>query len=140
MKKNDTIRVTDFDYTRILNVIHHHFGKTVSRFPSNIRDLLEELKRAEKVDSYSIPPDYVTMNSVFRIKDMNDPREYEFRLVFPNEADMEKRKISIFAPIGTAVLGYKEGDVVKWTVPDGEKQFRIDKVVYQPEASGDYHL
>ncbi len=140
MKKNETIRVTDFDYTRLMSLIQHHFGTAASRIPSNIKDLLEELKRAEKVDSYSIPPEYVTMNSVFEIKDMDDPRVYEFKLVFPSEADIEKRRISVLAPIGTAVLGYKVGDVVKWNVPDGEKSFKINKIIYQPEANGDYHL
>jgi regulator of nucleoside diphosphate kinase len=62
------------------------------------------------------------------------------QLVFPSEADFERGKISILAPIGTALIGYRTGDTVEWKVPAGIRHLRIDEVVYQPEAAGDYHL
>jgi regulator of nucleoside diphosphate kinase len=43
------------------------------------------------------------------------------------------------APIGTAVLGYRLGDTIEWKVPAGLKKFKVEEIVYQPEAAGDYH-
>jgi regulator of nucleoside diphosphate kinase len=47
---------------------------------------------------------------------------------------------SILAPLGTALLGFRVGDVVDWQMPAGTRKLRIDEILYQPEASGDYHL
>jgi regulator of nucleoside diphosphate kinase len=60
--------------------------------------------------------------------------------VFPADANYEEGKISILAPLGTALLGYRVGDVVYWHVPRGVRQLRIDEILYQPEAAGHYHL
>jgi regulator of nucleoside diphosphate kinase len=60
--------------------------------------------------------------------------------VFPSDADIEANKISILAPIGTAILGYRAGDLVEWPVPAGMKRLRIEAVLYQPEAAGQYDL
>lgn len=61
-------------------------------------------------------------------------------MVFPSEADIKANKISILAPIGTAILGYKAGDLIEWPVPAGVKTLRIETVLYQPEAAGRYDL
>lgn len=134
----DDIFITLYDYDRLQDLLskYNHSGKNLI----TVKHLNGELTRAKKVDSKSIPPDYVTMNSIIELKDLDEPVKLQFRLVFPNDADMEKNQMSVLAPVGTAVLGYREGDVVKWKVPAGEKKFRINKVIYQPEAAGDYHL
>lgn len=106
----------------------------------NTKDLLGEIERAQKVDSHSIPPNFVTMNSVIELKNLNELEFQEFRLVFPEDANTEQNKISVLAPIGTAILGYKIGDVIQWKLPGGENQFQITSIKYQPEANGDYHL
>jgi regulator of nucleoside diphosphate kinase len=62
-----------------------------------------------------------------------------YTLVFPGKADSSTGKISVLAPIGTAVLGYRVGDVVEWRVPAGSRKFRVEKLLYQPEAALDYH-
>jgi len=115
------------------------YAKT-NKADTNIKDLLGEIERAQKVDSYTIGSNYITMNSVFELKKMDELDFQQFRLVFPEDADIDKDKISVLAPIGTAVLGYKVGDVIKWKVPDGENFFQITNILYQPEANGDYHL
>ncbi|MGC9336382.1 MAG: GreA/GreB family elongation factor, partial [Anaerolineae bacterium] len=63
-----------------------------------------------------------------------------YMLVFPRDADIDQAKISILAPIGTAMLGYRVGDVFTWEVPEGTRRLRVKEILYQPEASGDYHL
>jgi regulator of nucleoside diphosphate kinase len=57
-------------------------------------------------------------------------------IVFPAEADADRGSISVLAPIGTALLGYRAGDTVEWTTPGGPRTFVIEEVIYQPEASG----
>jgi regulator of nucleoside diphosphate kinase len=63
-----------------------------------------------------------------------------YTLVFPEDADHTHNKISILAPIGTAMLGYRVGDIFEWKVPDGVSKMKIKEILYQPESSGDYHL
>lgn len=139
MFRNKDIYITNFDHKRLLEMLNSYISGTRKEFTAAI-NLSEEMKRAKKVDSKEISADYVTMNTVFEIEGIVKPDRKRFRLVFPNDADMENGKMSVLAPVGTAVLGYREGDVVKWKVPAGEKKFRINKVIYQPEAAGEYHL
>jgi len=63
-----------------------------------------------------------------------------YQVVYPEDIDIEENKISILAPIGTAILGYKLGDIIEWQVPAGLRRLKIKKVLYQPEAAGDHHL
>lgn len=100
--------------------------------------LEEELDRAKVVDPRDIPNDVVTMNSSVMVKDLNTNEEKTFVLVFPGKANMTENAISILAPVGTALIGYKEGDVIDWEVPAGTKRIQIIKVIYQPERNGNY--
>ncbi len=101
--------------------------------------LLAELDRAEVVEPEKIPAGVVTMDSVILIKDLDTSKEEEYRLVFPPKADIRKGNISILAPVGIAILGYKEGDSIEWKVPGGLRRLKILKVTYQPEAAGDFN-
>lgn len=100
----------------------------------NLRDLLSEIERAQVVDDEAIPPNVITMNSQFRLRDLDTGYAGEYELVYPREADFSRGKISVLAPIGTALLGYRELDTVEWQVPAGLRRLRIDAVLYQPEA------
>jgi regulator of nucleoside diphosphate kinase len=102
--------------------------------------LEKELSRAEVVAPKDVPADVVTMNSKVSLRDLDTGDEMDITLVFPKDADITQDKVSVLAPIGTAMLGYRVGDVVEWTVPDGVRRLHIEKVLYQPEASGDLHL
>jgi regulator of nucleoside diphosphate kinase len=99
-------------------------------------DLKVELERAAVVPPEGIPADVVTMNSVVRLTDLDTGKKGEYALVFPGHADFRLGRLSVLAPVGTALLGQREGDVVEWVVPAGTKRFRIDAVVYQPETDG----
>jgi regulator of nucleoside diphosphate kinase len=102
--------------------------------------LAEELLRAEIVDPQKIPRDVVTMNSLVKFKDMNSGEIYVYSIVYPAAADFEKGKISILAPIGMALLGYRVGDLVEWPVPAGMRRLKVEEVLFQPEAAGQYEL
>jgi regulator of nucleoside diphosphate kinase len=103
-------------------------------------NLEEELEQANVVPSQGIPSDIVTMNSQVRIQDLDAEKEMVLTLVFPANADYEQGKLSILAPMGTALLGYRAGDTIEWQAPAGLRRVRVEQVLYQPEAAGDYHL
>jgi regulator of nucleoside diphosphate kinase len=110
-----------------------------SRDREHLQELEAELDRARVVASQDVPGDVVTMNSEVLVKDLDSKKEMTLTLVFPSEADLEQGKISILAPIGTALLGYRVGDTIEWKVPGRVRRLRVEKVLYQPEAAGDYH-
>ena len=142
MKKSTVARqiyITDFDLQRLEELIEAAKARS-TRDSSNIEQLEEELLKAEVVDPAGIPPDVVTMNSKVCLKDLDSGEELEYTLVFPPEANLAAGKISILAPVGTALFGYRAGDRISWAVPGGTRKLKIKKVLYQPEAAGDYHL
>lgn len=131
------IEITKTDQMRLLQLLDN---PVLLRERSAMRDLVTELNRASIVPPREIPADIVTMRSRVRIKDRTTNEESVLTLVFPNEANLDDGKISILAPIGIALLGYRVGDRVEWTVPAGQRSIEILEIMYQPEAAGDYHL
>jgi regulator of nucleoside diphosphate kinase len=100
--------------------------------------LAGELDKAQIVDPHEVPPDVITLNSIAHLIDLESGDEMIYTLVFPEDADVSQGKISILAPIGTAMLGYRVGDIFEWDTPGGKRKIRVEKVMYQPEASGDF--
>ncbi len=97
-------------------------------------DKLEaELRRATIIDQDKTPDDVVTMNSTVCLMDIESGKEETYKLVYPSDADIEENKISVLAPIGTAIIGYKAGDVVEWRVPAGARKILIKEIIHQPE-------
>ena len=133
------IYITDSDIKRLSELIKvaREFGKEDEIY---LRDLEEELNRSKVVESKAIPENIITMNSKIRIRNLDTNEEMIFQLVFPEDADSSQEKISILAPIGTAVIGYKTDDIIEWKIPVGLARLKIEEILYQPEAAGDYHL
>lgn len=102
--------------------------------------LTEELLRAEVVEPQKIPRDIVTMNSLVKFRDMETREVYMYSIVYPANSDFEKGRISVLAPIGMALLGYRVGDVVEWPVPAGIRRLKVEEVLFQPEAAGQFEL
>lgn len=90
--------------------------------------------------SDEVPPDVITMNSRVKLQDLDSGDEMIYTLVYPSDADTGQNRISILAPIGTALIGYRVGDIVEWKVPSGVKRLKVEEILYQPEASGDFDL
>ena len=132
------IFITAFDKKRLDELIDvaREFGEHAR---DDLDDLATELARAKVVEPKKVPPNVVTMNSKVILHDLDTSEELTYCLVFPNEADIDSGEISILAPVGTAILGYGEGDVIEWPVPSGKTRIRIEKILYQPEAAGDFH-
>lgn len=133
------IFITERDAERLRNLIRGDAnpGENGKLY---LRQLAEELLRAEVVGSEKIPRDVVTMNSLVKFRDMDSREVYVYSIVYPGNADFEKGRISVLAPIGMALLGYRVGDVVEWLVPAGMRRLKIEEVLYQPEAAGQYEL
>lgn len=102
--------------------------------------LLHELHSAKIVDSTDIPADVVTMNSVVKIHFENNKTVTQFKIVYPDEANITEKKISIFSPVAAALIGYSVNDEIDWIVPAGMTKIIIDEIIYQPEAAGDFDL
>jgi regulator of nucleoside diphosphate kinase len=134
-----TIYITQYDMERLKGLIDE--AKHLDRRENEYLESLEaELARCQLVTPKEVPPDVVTMNSKVCLVDLDTQEEMVYTLVFPQDADIAQSRISVLAPIGTAMLGYRVGDVFTWKVPDGVRRLKVERVLYQPEASGDYHL
>ncbi len=134
-----TIHITEFDQRRLSELLDE-LHRTGSAKREALQDLEGELSRAEVVAPQDIPPDVITMNSQARLYDLDAEEELIFTLVFPEDADLAENKVSVLAPIGMAMLGYRVGDVFEWQVPAGVSRLKVLEILYQPEAAGDYHL
>ncbi len=98
------------------------------------KTLIEEIGKAEIVDCLKLPKDVVIMHSEVEIYDIEDNEASRYVLVYPWEADADSCKISILAPIGTAIIGYRKGDEIIWKVPGGTRSLRIDAVTQPTET------
>lgn len=105
-----------------------------------VNELMAELERAEIVEPEALPPAVVSMNSTVRFEIESSSEEFELTLVYPKDVDATGSRISILAPVGSALLGLSEGDVIEWPRPGGGMlTVRIRKVTYQPERAGQFH-
>ena len=131
------IVVTAFDQHRLRHLLEGS-RRWHSRDRAHVDHLEAELDRAEVVLPGDVPFDVVTMNSEVAVRDMDSNEEMTFAVVFPSDADVNRQRISILAPIGTAVLGYRVGDTIDWKVPGRTRRLKIERVLFQPEAAGQF--
>jgi len=102
--------------------------------------LREELARAEVHEPREMPRDVITMNSTARFRDAASGSEREITLVYPRDVDGSSDRVSILAPVGSALLGLRVGQAIEWPVPGGRTiRLQVLEVRYQPEAAGEYH-
>ena len=106
----------------------------------DLKALTEELHRAVIVDPKDVFSDVITMNSRAEMRDLESGESVAFTLVFPSEANIDEEKISVLAPIGAGMLGYRVGEDFEWNVPDGVRHMKVTKLHYQPEAAGNFDL
>jgi regulator of nucleoside diphosphate kinase len=134
--KAPSIVITKRDADRLDALLE---GLSGQNFPG--KALLEaELARAAIVDSKNVPPNVVTMNSTVAFK-TGEGKEFSLKLVYPQDSDGSAETLSILAPIGSAILGLKEGDSISWPVHGGSAvDVVIIRVTEQPERDGNYAL
>lgn len=138
--KEATIYITEVDRRRLERLIELAGERSRRANHQYLARLEEELERAETVAPEDVPSDVITMRSKVRLRDLNTGEEMVYTLVLPSEANFDEGKISVLAPVGTAMLGYRVGDTIVWEVPSGMRRLRVEGLLYQPEAAGDYNL
>ncbi len=132
MSDDRTIYITTADMARLRALLtsrQMNAGEALGK-------LAAELDRARVVAPDEIPQEIITMNSTAQLRELLTDDVMTYTLVFPDRADYEAGRISVLAPIGTAMLGQREGDEFEWEVPAGPVRLRVEKVIYQPEAAG----
>ncbi len=129
---NTQLVLTSDDYALLTSYLNGMWGKTAFD-RKNSEDLKAELKKAKIVDKDNFPLDVVRLNSKVTIKAEDKNEIMELMLVTPDKANIKEKKISILAPIGTALIGFRQGQKIKWQVPAGKRTFTILEVTNQLE-------
>ncbi len=127
-KTNNRLVLLVDDYKLLISYLNGGHSKTAFD-RRNAEDLRIELKKAKLVNKDDFPDDIVRLNSKVRIKADDNEKVMELMLVTPDKADIKQRRISVMAPIGTALIGFRQGEKVKWQVPAGKKTFTIMEVI-----------
>jgi regulator of nucleoside diphosphate kinase len=129
----NAIVITDQDFRRLMPILEQN--------DTPASELLDaELHRATIVEQRRVSPDVVTMNSEVVYEDFATGARRAIRLVYPRDADASRGRISVLAPIGSALLGLKVGQDIEWQLPTGRRQIFVVEIRYQPESQGDFHL
>jgi regulator of nucleoside diphosphate kinase len=102
--------------------------------------LKHELDRGKVVPPDAVPRGVVTMHTQVRVRDLKLDETETYTLVYPDESDIIEGRLSVLAPLGIALLGTTLGSVVKFEAPAGLRRLKVEKILYQPEAAGDFHL
>src|SRR5688500_15548048 len=130
--------ITEADFDRLKHLVESPKYRTTHAML--LFGLKEELDRGTVVAPGHVPKGVVTMHSRVRIRDVQQDEVETYTLVYPDEADINEGKLSVLAPLGTALLGTRVGDVVEFDAPAGTRRLKVERILYQPEAAGDFHL
>ena len=125
VKNNLILAKEDYD------IIMHYIKRGLPTIGFNRKDSIEletEIRKAKLVQKDQLPDDVVRLNSRVLIKEEKDNKILELTVVTPEKANIKKKLISIMSPIGTALIGFRKGQQVKWNVPSGHKTFTIMNV------------
>lgn len=115
------------DYDILNGYVKNLKGMQVNE-KENFGKLYQELKKAQIVTEEEFPGDVVRLDSSVVIRDMKTKRDMTITIVLPQKADIKQRRVSVLAPIGTALIGFRKGQTVSWEVPSGKKDFKIMEV------------
>lgn len=94
-----------------------------------------ELTRAIVLDPAAVPANAVGLNSRVELADLDTGEHESYVLTLPAAADPDQSRLSVLAPVGTALLGYREGDVVEWPTPGGMRRLKLLRVTREPEPA-----
>ena len=106
----------------------------------DLRDLEGHLARTAIVPPTSVDGDTVTMNSKVRLRDLDSGAFQVVTLVYEADADFFGEKISVLTRLGASLLGSRVGDVLEWKTRRGPRRVRIERILFQPEAAGEFDL
>jgi len=124
----NTIKVTQHDYNTLMDLLARHPGVTDDE-KKRQGALLGELLRAEILPEAEMAFDVITLRRRARLVDLDSGDVLDYTLVLPQDADVNEGCISILAPLGTAILGFRCGVVIEWTMPGGVMKLKVDSVL-----------
>ena len=133
------VMITQTDQERLLMLLNRlrNWGNSS---PDHLRSLEERLDAATVIETADVPRSVVTMNSLVGLRDLDLNEKFSCTLSYPEEADVVKHKVSVTVPLGSRILGAREGDTIECPVRSGVRTLRVERVYYQPEAARDFHL
>ncbi len=138
LEDNDTeLYLSENDWQKLKQITDYEWH-VPEPFEPYIEELEAEINKAFVIEPEQLPDNVVSMNSKALVE--YDGAEIEVALVYPEEADWSASKLSVLTPLGTAIIGSREGDVIKKELQSGYAEIQIKEILYQPEAAGDYHL
>jgi regulator of nucleoside diphosphate kinase len=137
MTANDIV-ITQADFDRLQGLVDS--PRYRASHAASVMVLKEELDRGKVVAAEAVPKGVVTMHSRVRVRDLGTDESEIYALVYPDEADINQGKLSVLAPLGIALLGAKVGRVVRFDAPAGPRRLKVERILYQPESAGDFHL
>lgn len=137
--KNQKTYITHYDLKRLQG-----FLEKARHWPQVQEDLIDSLKArmdsAAVIDQKEVPPYLVTMNCHLQVRDLTANQDSKFWLAYPDDAVSGSDKVSVFSPLGIAVLGSKSGDTLQVDNGQKKRQIRITRILYQPEENQHYRL
>lgn len=136
MKTKD-LYITQHDHKRLKKILND-FPEESNSQDFSVQELTNEMNRAHVVSPKEIPENVITMNSRVLLREVESGKDMKLWLVFPDKIDAVKNPVSILSSLGTAMIGYKTGDVFTWESPDGTKQMEVLDILYQPERVGNF--
>jgi regulator of nucleoside diphosphate kinase len=128
------ISITEQDAVRLRRLLDSSLARKETDAES-LKRLEHELDRAQIVTQSELPPDAIAMNSTVELEDLSDGEILTYTLVYPEQADAAGGRISILAPLGMAMLGYRVGDEFEWPVPGGTIRVRVRRLIESREAT-----
>lgn len=138
ISRNRELLITEADFDRL-----RHLAESPRYRVSHamlLATLKEGLERCRVVEPARVPQGVVTMHSKVKVRDAKSGDTETYTLVFPDDADLDAGRLSVLAPLGTALLGARAGEAVEFAAPAGRRRLKVEQVLYQPEAAGDFHL
>jgi len=122
---NSPIYLTWADHSKLRQLLATMVG---ARPSPALQKLKEEVDRAVVVDPSGLPEGYVTLESEVEYEDLESNEVESYIITLPERANIDERRLSVLAPIGTALIGCREGDIVRWNTPGGSRQLKIRRV------------
>lgn len=123
----DRIILKKSDYDMLVKYVFSHLTP-LSGENRNAEQLYEEIKNAVVVEGEQLPADVIGLNSLVEVEDKISGRQMKFKIVPPGAANLSRQCVSVYAPLGIALMGYRKGDSIKWDMPSGQREFFVRNV------------
>ena len=117
--------LTKSDYNTLKELIVNIPSPLISK---EIAMLAREIEKAKLVPESKIESQVIRINSYFEVQDLASGQVLKFQLTMPKYGDLAQKKLSVFSPLGVALIGFQEGMEIAWTLPGGLKKLKILKV------------